>query len=301
MTDMAARIAAAAGDAAALLALAIELAQENARLAGEAAILGERRKRDADRKRHRPQTSEEIHGTPLTSGDVAGDSVEPPPPSVSLLSPTPPNNPSTPPTPTSSSAGAGTPVALDTPDEREFYREIASPVFVGVATRFLADKSATARVAWIGRFRGAMSRTPHPTAQELADALEDLMANEDPQNWAPTLFRVYVGRVRRDKVREAERDAAQHAPRAIGSGAKSDPVADAAWQATLAMLPAWHRREVDADRYAALPAGVRAGLSRIGGFQKIAATPDDKRVWLRNDFIAAFRAAPADPVEAASA
>lgn len=84
------------------------------------------------------------------------------------------------------------------------------------------------------------------------------------------------------------------------NGTKTDPAADAAWQATLALLPQWQRREIDADRYATLPAGMRAGLSRIGGFQKIAATPDDKRVWLRNDFIAAFRAAPADPVEAAA-
>lgn len=88
---------------------------------------------------------------------------------------------------------------------------------------------------------------------------------------------------------------------AATNGAKVDPVADSAWQATLALLPKWQRREIDAPAFAALPAGIKAGLSRIGGFQKIAATPDDKRVWLRNDFIAAFRAAPADPVEAASA
>jgi hypothetical protein len=293
MADMAARIAAAAGDAAALLSIAIELAQE-------VAALEQLRAADADRKAGQRERSRRHRSGNVTERDVTSpyvterDGVLPPPPQVSLLSPTPPNNPSFPPSPSSSS----------TADEDEFHRETSSPVFLRVATRFLEGKSATARIAWIGRFRGAMARPPHPTAQELADALEDLMANEDPGNWAPSLFRVYVGRIRRDKAREAERDAAQAARPAgtsNGNGSKHDPVADAAWQATLALLPKWIRREIDAPAFAALPAGMRAGISRIGGFQKIAATPDDKRVWLRNDFIAAFRAAPADPVEAASA
>jgi hypothetical protein len=85
------------------------------------------------------------------------------------------------------------------------------------------------------------------------------------------------------------------------NGAKGDPVADAAWQATLALLPKWQRREINADAFAELPAGIKAGLSRIGGFQKIAATADDKRVWLKNDFVAAFHASTHPTVEATSA
>jgi hypothetical protein len=47
--------------------------------------------------------------------------------------------------------------------------------------------------------------------------------------------------------------------------------------------------------------GMKAGISAVGGFQRIAATPDDKRVWLKNDFVAAFRAAASPTPEAQSA
>ena len=77
MTDVAARIAAAAGDASALLSLAIELANENARLAGHAAALEDadraRKQAAADKKyRQRHGLSRDVPGQSGTSGDSEG-------------------------------------------------------------------------------------------------------------------------------------------------------------------------------------------------------------------------------------
>jgi hypothetical protein len=101
VSDVASRIAAASGDAGQLLALAIELANENARLAGHAAALEEaeamRKEAQAERKRRqRHGTSRDVTGRSVTERDSAGPSSPSSPPS--LLSPTPPNN-SSPPSP----------------------------------------------------------------------------------------------------------------------------------------------------------------------------------------------------------
>lgn len=107
-----------------------------------------------------------------------------------------------------------------TDDERQFFVELGSPLFTASAQRFLAGKPTTARVAWVGRFRGAMTRPPHPTVAELHDALEDLMTRP-AEDWTPTLFRVYVGRIRSDATREAERTAEREAQRAARADAGS--------------------------------------------------------------------------------
>lgn len=107
MTDMAARIAAAtaSGDVQGLAALAIELAQENSRLAGHAAALEEaeaarKAKQNARVRRHRNVTQRDETLHPVTERDATLRNGTPPsPPSPSLLSPTPPNNSS--PTPSS--------------------------------------------------------------------------------------------------------------------------------------------------------------------------------------------------------
>lgn len=65
-----------------------------------------------------------------------------------------------------------------------------------------------------------------------------------------------------------------------------------AWESLVALIPAWQRREVTAEIHAALPEGVRRGLSKIGGFRVLAETPDAKRQWLRKDFVAAFNQVP---------
>ncbi|CAN5922079.1 hypothetical protein BH11GEM2_BH11GEM2_38250 [soil metagenome] len=87
-----------------------------------------------------------------------------------------------------------------------------------VLARFIAWKDDTARAAWVGRCHGALDKPPHPTGAELADALEDLMT-EPREKWVPALFRTYVGRIRRDAKREAERNAAPLAVRSLGGDA----------------------------------------------------------------------------------
>lgn len=82
------------------------------------------------------------------------------------------------------------------------------------------------------------------------------------------------------------------APLAVVGRATGDPAADAAWNAVLDLIPKWHRREVTAETFAAMSPGMRAGIKAIGGFPKLINTPDDKRVWVKRDFVAAFTAAP---------
>lgn len=105
MADMAARISAAAGDASALLSLAIELAQENARLAGHAAALEQaelarKEKQNARTIKHRNVAQRDAALLAVTVRDVTACNGEPPsPPSPSLLPPEPPNNSSPTPSP----------------------------------------------------------------------------------------------------------------------------------------------------------------------------------------------------------
>jgi hypothetical protein len=92
-TAVASRIAAASGDAGALLALAIELAQENARLAGHAAALEEaeterKAKQNARVRKHRNVTSRDETLQSVTERCVTGEAEDSPPaPMVSLINP----------------------------------------------------------------------------------------------------------------------------------------------------------------------------------------------------------------------
>lgn len=132
MGNLAGRIAAAAGDATALLALAVELAQENARLEAEAFTL---KKAEADRKEKQAERTRDHRrnrregATPaadvsqdVTVGNVASHDVtlhpvteryqengspSPSSPSPSLSSPEPLINPSSPPLPLTPPAIAG--------------------------------------------------------------------------------------------------------------------------------------------------------------------------------------------------
>lgn len=76
------------------------------------------------------------------------------------------------------------------------------------------------------------------------------------------------------------------APLRVVPGVNAD--AEAAWGNVLALLPAWQRREITAERHAQLDAATRRGLSAVGGFAAIHNTPADKRTWLKRDFVAAF-------------
>lgn len=191
MTDFAGRIATASGDAGALLALCIELAQEVSRLSAEAAVLESRRAKDANRKRNTPRKSAEVHGSHRSGTETL-------PPSPSSSFPTPHITPSSPPIPQPPQQPQG---------EEEVRLEQRAPEAWPVVAAFLVGKAEVARQAWIGRFHGALDRPPHPTGQELADALQDLMTLPAEQ-WVPTLFRRYVERIRRDAVGAAERAAA---------------------------------------------------------------------------------------------
>lgn len=66
--------------------------------------------------------------------------------------------------------------------------------------------------------------------------------------------------------------------------------AEAAWEAVLAMVPAWHRREITPDVHQALPAGTKRGISKIGGFKVLSETRAEQLTWLKKDFLAAYRA-----------
>lgn len=264
-------------------------------------IAATERRRAKDRKRKRSVDSSESVESVESSEAAEFAASSPPAPSPSF--PTPHITPSSPPSPTSASAAAAArseSSSGETDDEAGFYREIASPEFAAIATRFLVGKSPTARIAWVGRFRGAMARPPHPTIGELADALEDLMTRP-PEDWTPTVFRTFVGRIRRDATRESVRDAdlasqvAQGRVQRVGAGRSSsgDHAAEAAWQETLALLPRWHRREVTEETFAAMAPPMKAAISAIGGFQPLSTTPDDRRSWIKKEFVEAYRRASA--------
>lgn len=277
VSDVATRIATAtaSGDVAGLSALAIELAQENSRLAGHASALehheAERKAAQAARKRRqRHGTSQDVAG----QGGTERDGMGPPPPQVSPSFPTPLITPSFPPAPLPPQAPQG--------EEEEKLHDRA-PEAWPVIVRFLEGKEAVARRAWIGRFHGALDRPPHPTGAELRDALEDLMT-APRESWNPALFRRYVERIRRDAERGTERTAKPQGGASVA--------AEAGWEVVVSMIPAWNRREVTAEIHAALPEGIRRGLSKIGGFRVLAETPDAQRVWKKKEFVAAFQQSP---------
>jgi hypothetical protein len=208
VTDVAARIAAAVGDPAALLVLAIELAQANAQLeqfrtdvAERDATDAARRAADAERKRvarggSRPRMSTDVHGHARMSEDVGG----PPSLSVPLLPPTPPNNSSTlsPPASSSSAPVAGTP---EFDAEQRLTARLDDEGNAAVL-RFLGRSgSDIRRAAWVGRLGALMDRPPHFTPAELGEGLEALMT-EPEESWKPSVLKAWVRRVRSDAERE---------------------------------------------------------------------------------------------------
>lgn len=204
MSDVAARIAAAAGDASALLSLAIELANENARLAGHAAALEEaereRKRAAADKKyRQRHGVSRDVPGQEGTSGDIGGPSSPSSPPS--LLPPTPPNNssPSSPPSP-ASSAAAG----------EDFDAEAA----------LLERIPEASRPAWAAQLRVAeqgMDGPPIPRAKIL-EACRDYLGNENLTGQRSLRhFRAYLAQAAKKAAEPSE-------ARPVGTRAGADRV-----------------------------------------------------------------------------
>jgi hypothetical protein len=297
---MAARIAAAAGDASALLSLAIELAQEVSRLSAEAAVLDERRKKDAARKRDvrgNPQTSEDHPGQARSGADVGG----PLPPAPSLLPPTPPNNPSSPPIPASSAPAPvqGTPEAEA---EARLLARFDDPADRAGVERFLGYAAdGVKRVAWCGRLGALLDRPPHFTPGELAEGLEALLT-QDVGTWGPALLKAWVRRVRADAAREVLADAES---RAGMTARQAAPGADgaAAWEfVTGELLRKQIQRTLTMDDLAALGPRSRAALRAVGGLPSLSQHDQRQRSFARRDFLAAFdRAASPTTVNGAAA
>jgi hypothetical protein len=272
VSDIASRIAAAAGDAERLLVIAIELANENANLAGHAAALehAEVVRKDAQAERKRRQRhgqSRDVTGQSVTSQDVPATV----PPSPSSSFPEPHITPSSPPSAATSAAAA---------DELD------------AVAALLARIPDAARPAWAATIRVAEEGMHGPalTRTQIDTACRDYLGNGNLAKASPSMrhFRAYLADVARP---EAEKST----PR---SGEQD---AERAWQEVLAMIPAWQRREVTAETHAALPVRTRRGLSAIGGFLAIQGTASDRIVWLKKEFVAAYRSgAPAQPAARAS-
>lgn len=160
--EFSSRIAAASGDAGALLALAIELSNENARLSAEAATLqaisDERKKKQAERtRRHRNAPSRSVTLQGVTECDVVSPS-----PQVSSSFPTPHITPSFPPTPSNPQPTAPPPAAArgDLParaarlPEYSADFEAAWKIF---PTRSGSSSKKDAYSAWRARLRSGVS------------------------------------------------------------------------------------------------------------------------------------------------
>jgi hypothetical protein len=193
-----------------LLALAIELAQENASLAEraaglEAAEVERKAKQNRRVRRHRhggdgnvtsrDETLQSVTQRVVTDGNVSErDATAPPPPAPSLLPPTPPNNPSSPPTPTAQP----TPARAVEPEETRLLARV--PEAAEVVTRLLDGFAGVQRTSWVGRLHGLLDRPPHPTGAELHDALEDMLTKARDQ-WGPRFLRACVLSIRQEGTR----------------------------------------------------------------------------------------------------
>lgn len=272
MSDYGSRLASAHGDPDALIALVVELVEEVTRLTAEAAILQRRRAKDAARKN--PRKSMELLGNPRHSTESA----ETPPPLPSSSFPEPHITPSFPPSPL--------PLHQPQGDEEARLAERAPKSWPTIGT-FLVSREPVARVAWVGRFHGAFDRPPHPTDEEFADALGDLMTRPE-SDWVPPMFRRFVERIRRDSTRVIERT---NMPLASRGGATADD--ETAWEQAQDVVGKLNRREIDAEGYANLPLRIRAGLSRVGGWTAIRDAKVTDLPWRKKDFLAGYHDTPA--------
>lgn len=296
------RIAAAAGDANALLALAIELAAENARLSGaaDALALADAERRAGQARRTRLHRQGRDHGN-VTSRDGTLPSVtsQPPsPPSFPSSPPDPHNNPSFPPFP-ASAASAGTPEA----DAQEAEVRLADRLPEAdrrVVRHFLAlVPDAVARMSWVGRLGRLMDSQPHFTAAELGEGLEALMT-QPRELWKPSVLKIWVARVRADAAREVLAEAEQAVGLRAGQGARGaagvtggiagrTANAEAAWQYVSGeLLRKQVQRTITMDDLGALGPRSRAALRAVGGLQTLAQTAADKMHFAERKFTRTF-------------
>lgn len=311
VADLAGRIAAAAGDPGALLALAIELSNENARLEHAVESLvqadADRRAKQARRTRRsrgqepappehpcvpsRDDTLRNVTQRDVTLRDVTQRDVTPPPTPIigkGFIG-----------TPTAAAASAGAREAEEHPNgngngthgptvslltlESEAEAAVFDPILA------LLDRiPASRRKAWQDEIRVAKQgmHGPAMTRAQIDEACRDYLGNGNLDNPSMRHFRAYL--------RDATRPPAEHAP-ALRSDRTRDRGAEAAWLEISALMPAWHRREVTVEVYGALPGRHRKAMSAIGGFSSLAAVDAKGMSFLKRDFIAAFRAAGPDP------
>ena len=154
---------------------------------------------------------------------------------------------------------------------------------------FLDERPSHLRAEWAKDLLGYIGPATGNLPEDLARAATDGKLADPPVTNARTL-RIFLASCREERLAPARAAAAPS-----GNAPKSDPVANAAWQTVLAMIPKWHAREITAETFATMAPGMKAGIKAIGGFQTLVETKAEKRVWLKQDFVAAFRAAPKEP------
>lgn len=154
---------------------------------------------------------------------------------------------------------------------------------------FLDERPSHLRAEWAKDLLGYIGPATGNLPEDLARAATDGKLADPPVTNARTL-RIFLASCREERLAPARAAAAPS-----GNAPKADPVANAAWQTVLAMIPKWHAREITTETFATMAPGMKAGLSAIGGFQTLVETKAEKRVWLKQDFVAAFRAAPKEP------
>jgi hypothetical protein len=304
VADVAARIAAAVGDPAALLVLAIELAQANAQLeqfrtdvAERDAADAARRAADAQRKREargssRPRMSTDVHGHARMSEDGGG----PPPPAPPLDPPAPPINPSSPPSPASSSSAGRSPDEIEAEnrllDRTATARHGASRA---VLLRFLGHWEGVGRVSWVGRLSALMDDAPNFTDEELVEGLEALMT-EPRASWKPSVLKAWVRRVRSDAEREKARPlrAGEGRGESTAGGGADVPNAGAVFahirqlvQTTDPVPGQPRRRFIRRTDVEALGARVVRAYDEIGGADRFT-DPDEKVGFVLRDFTKAL-------------
>lgn len=229
-------------------------------------IAATERRREKDRRRKRADSLES--GESTDSAERA-EGVELVPPSPGSSFPEPHITPSSPP----SAAAAG---ARETP-----------PMLFDAVASLLSRIPEASRPAWRAELAVVEQgmHGPAMTPEQVQRACRDYLGNGNLRRAEPSMrhFRAYLS--------DAARPPRERRPTTKPAG--SDYDADAAWAEVLELLPLWQRREPDiATRQQALPKETRRGLSTIGGFRVIAETPDNKRVWLKQDFAKAFAKAP---------
>lgn len=159
-----------------------------------------------------------------------------------------------------------------------------------VVQAFLDERPAQLRAAWAADLLKIVGPATGNLPEDLVRAVTDARLASPPVTNARTL-RIFVTTCREERLRGSPPTGGLTLARSDAQRPSSgESSAEAAWQATIALIPRWHHREVKEADFDAMAPGMRAGIAAVGGFPRIVSTPDEKRVWLRKEFVAAFNA-----------